>query len=99
MVRVELRGPLTGEQRTLVWRYLGEAERFSSTEWVKLLEAFTRLGRSVVEWGSETGTFQEFYNRFIDQVYSDDFIEDLMEETEVTARAPALQARYARRIY
>ena len=72
MVRVELTGSLTGEQRTLVLRYLGEAERFSPTQWVKLLEAFTWLDRSVVQLGSESWTFQEFYNRFIDQGYSDE---------------------------
>jgi hypothetical protein len=45
---VELAETCTAEQTALVLRYLGEAERFSATEWVMLLEAFTTLGASSV---------------------------------------------------
>jgi hypothetical protein len=99
LVSVELAPTLTDEHKALVLRYLGEAERFSLAEWVTLLEAFTTLGGSTARLDGETLTFQAFYNRFVDQTYSDAFIADLFAETDVPTRAPTIQAGYARQIY
>ncbi|MBI4331618.1 MAG: hypothetical protein HY673_10095, partial [Chloroflexi bacterium] len=99
MVVVELATSLTGEHKALVLRYLGEAERFSLTEWVTLLEAFTTLSGSTARRGEESLTFQAFYDCFVDQAYSDAFIADLFAETDVLSRAPAIQSGYARQIY
>jgi hypothetical protein len=46
-----------------------------------------------------TLTFQAFYDRFIDQVYGDVCIDELFAATEISASAPAIQARYARQLY
>jgi hypothetical protein len=99
VLNVELSDDVTGARRALVLRYLGEAERFSLTEWVTLLEAFTVLGRSRAGFEKEVVTFQEFYDRYVDQAYSERFITDLLAEINVTVRAPAIQAGYARHIY
>ena len=80
-------------------RYLGEAERFSLAEWVTLLGAFTTLSDSQVRLDEEILTFQAFYDRFVDQAYSDALIADLCGETDIPTHAPAIQAGYARRIY
>ena len=99
MVAVELTQTLTDAQKTLLLRYLGEAERFSLTEWVTLLEAFTMLAEATVQLNQQRLTFQAFYDRFIDDVKSDAFIAELYAETDVPARAPAIQAGYAREIF
>lgn len=99
MVATELATNLTDEHKALVLRYLGEAERFSLAEWVTLLEAFTTLSGSMARLDDERLTFQAFYDRFIDQVYSEVFIAGLFAETDILARVPAIQASYARQIY
>ena len=99
LIAVELAASLTDEHKALVLRYLGTAERFSLAEWVTLLEAFTMLSDSTVQLQGETLTLQTFYNRFVDQAYSDACIDELFAATEVSARAPAIQARYARQLY
>jgi hypothetical protein len=96
---VELTSSFTEEQKTLVLRYLGEAERFSPAEWVTLLEAFTTLESAMLHLGEEKLTFQAFYDRFIDQVHCDRLIADLFAEMDIAAHAPAIQARYARQIW
>jgi hypothetical protein len=99
LIAVELTSGLAGEHRALVLRYLGEAERFSSAEWVTLLEAFTLLGDSIVRLDEEIWTFQGFYDRFIEQSYGDRFIADLLAQTDIPAHAPTIQAAYARQVY
>jgi len=99
LIEIELTPPLTAEHRALVLRYLGEAERFSLDQWVTLLEAFAILGSSLVRLDDGLLTFEGFYDRFIDQTHSDGFLLELSGETDIAARAPALQARYARQIY
>jgi hypothetical protein len=99
LIGIDLTPSLTAEQQALVLRYLGEAERFSLDQWVTLLEAFTNLSRSRVRLDEEALTFQAFYDRFIDQSYSDRFVADLIGEPDLAVRASAIQARYAREIY
>jgi hypothetical protein len=99
VVRVELTSALTDEQKAAVLRYLGEAERFSSAEWVTLLEAFTTLHDSTVQLEEATLSFQVFYERLVDRKSSDQFIAELLANTDVSVQASALQARYARQIY
>ncbi len=99
MVVVELTPTCTAEQIALVLRYLGEAERFSGAEWVTLLEAFTVLGGSSVRVGEDQMTFQAFYDRFVDQAYGDACIADLLTAADLSTRAPAIQAGYARQAY
>jgi len=99
LIAVELAASLTDEHKALVLRYLGTAERFSLAEWVTLLEAFTMLSDSTVQLQGVTLTLQAFYDRFVDQVYGDACIAELFAATEVSARAPAIQARYARQLY
>ena len=99
MIAVDLIASLTDEHKTLVLRYIGEAERFSLAEWVTLFEAFTILSDSTAQLQGEILTFQAFYDRFVDQVHSDTCIADLYAATDVPAQAPAIQASYARQIY
>jgi len=99
LIVVELAASLTDEHKALVLRYLGTAERFSLAEWVTLLEAFTILSDSTVQLQGVTLTLQAFYDRFIDQVYGDACIAELLTATELSASAPAIQARYARQLY
>ena len=99
MIAVELVATLADEHKTLVLRYIGEAERFSLAEWVTLFEAFTILSDSTAQLQGEILTFQAFYDRFVDQVYSDTCIADLYAATDVPTHAPAIQASYARQIY
>ena len=99
MIVVELAASLTSEHKALVLRYLGTAERFSLAEWVTLLEAFTLLSDSTVQLQGVTLTLQAFYDRFIDQVYGDACIAELLAATEISVNAPAIQARYARQLY
>ena len=99
MIAVELVATLADEHKTLVLRYIGEAERFSLAEWVTLFEAFTILSDSTALLQGEILTFQAFYDRFVDQVYSDTCIADLYAATDVPTHAPAIQASYARQIY
>jgi hypothetical protein len=99
LIAVELAASLTDEHKTLVLRYLGAAERFSLAEWVTLLEAFTMLSDSTVQLQGTTLTLQAFYDRFIDQVYGDACIAELLAAIEISASAPVIQARYARQLY
>lgn len=80
MIAVQLTSALTNEHRALVLRYLGGAERFSSAEWVTVLEAFTRLGDSTAQLQQGTLTFQALYDRIVDQGYSDRFVAALLAE-------------------
>ena len=77
MIAVALAASLTDEHKALVLCYLGTAERFSLAEWVTLLEAFTMLSDSTVQLQGETLTLQAFYDRFVDQAYSDACIAEL----------------------
>ena len=99
MVAVEPTASLTDEHKALVGRYLGTEEQFSLAEWVTLLEAFTMLSDSTVQLQGATLTLQVFYDRFVDQVYGNACIAELFAATEISARAPAIQARYARQLY
>jgi hypothetical protein len=98
-MEIRLTTALADEHRALVLRYLGGAERFSSAEWVTLLEAFTRLGDSTARLHTEALSFQAFYDRIVEQGYGDRFVTELVVEADVSAFGPALQARYVRQIY
>lgn len=63
-----------------------------------LYEGINHLDQSEVEIAGERFTFRQLYNRHIDQVFADEYLEQLIGLIEPDAHGPTLTAQYARKI-
>ena len=74
-------GFIKTHQRVLV-QYVVNPNRMTQAERRVLFQAIDRLRYSHVIVDEISFTFSEFYNRFVDEVYADTFINALLESKE-----------------
>ena len=94
---IHLNAQLTDDHQRLLIRYI-ERRRLSQSEWVEVLLAFDLLRTSVVTYEGQTMTFGAFYERYVDAVFSERFLAELVEQDDVESAGKRLTAQFSRRI-
>lgn len=85
---------LSDEQRQLLVTYLRLPRSITRTEWVQALTAFDVLHAGRIVLDGERVTFQAFYLRYIDTVYTTPFMERLLVTVDVEADGVQLMDEY-----
>lgn len=97
-IAIVLSSELTGEDRTILHRYLDEALSFSGTEWRRSREAIGRLAKSTIRFSARWYRFDQFYRLFIDNTYAHPFLNHILETPDLEQAGPRLQADISRKI-
>jgi hypothetical protein len=94
-VSIRLPVRLTRKHLRVVRKYFENTDRLSPQDWTIALESFHLLGSATVILAQQPLTFHQVYDRYIDQVYADDFSKRLLELENHGTKAEALQQEYA----
>jgi hypothetical protein len=89
---------LTAQHLSLALKYFEKNERMSSQEWKIAARTFNILNRGQVRTGRSLRTFQQFYDRFVDRPYADDFLSQLVVLENPEQEGEVLQQRFAQEI-
>ena len=96
-MEITLNPNCTAEQVALVRRYLIKPVGIRGDQWPMLLTAFDRLGESTVKIDGETWTFRQCYREWVENMYSTNFLQELMQLSN-TLGITNLQNHYRRKV-
>ena len=97
-IQIILSENVTTEQCRAVRLYLDDVNQLSSRDWRTALEGFDSLRSSVVCIDGEKFTFEIFYKLFVEQRYTDQFIQRIYNEPNLEQTGRRIQASIAREI-
>lgn len=97
-IQIILSENVTTEQCRAVRLYFDDVNQLSSRDWRTALEGFDSLRSSVVCIDSEKFTFEMFYKLFVEQRYTDQFIQRIYNEPNLEQTGRRIQASTAREI-
>lgn len=89
---------VTTEQCHAIRLYLEDVSQLSSRDWRIALEGFDLIRGSVVCIDGEKFTFEMFYRLFVEQHYTDLFIQQIYDEPNLAQTGRRIQASIAREI-
>ena len=97
-IQIILSENVTTEQRRAVRLYFEDVTRLSSLDWRITLEGFDSLRSSIVWIDGEKFTFEMFYKIYVEQRYTDKFIQRIYNEPNLEQTGRRIQASIAREI-
>jgi hypothetical protein len=95
---VSLSTEFTRSHRRVIHRYLSGDEHLRGEDWTSLIEAMNVLRWARIIQGGQAETFAAIYDRVIDAVHSDSFIERLLRLADPESESEPLRASVSRRI-
>ena len=97
-IRIILSENVTTEQCSVARLYFEDVNCLSRRDWRIVLEGFDSLRSSIVCIGGEKFTFEMFYKLFVEQRYTDKFIQRIYNEPNIEQTGRRIQASIAREI-
>lgn len=96
---IHLPSDFTANQERLILTYLTQGwQVISQAEWRKTYQAFDLLHEAIVITDTQKRTFRQVYQRQINDVYADLYIDRLLTLADVSRERVSLQASFARTI-
>jgi hypothetical protein len=96
---ITLVADLTDSQMALLARYATRPRSIRPHEWREALAAFDVMGNSTLMVNGQTRRFAAFYDEFVEDRYSAEFIESLQGLTDAEANGFRLVADFAERVF
>jgi hypothetical protein len=95
---VHLPAEFTDAHADVLKQYLQDERALFANQWAQVLEAIDLLRAATLAYPGGTETFAALYNRVVDIVYADVFIEQLLAMDDQTTQSEPLRAALARRV-
>ena len=96
-VAIQLPANFTPHHEDVVIRYLSGQLR-GPDDWRLAIEAFNLLDDSVIENFGQVYNFRTFYRQFVDERFSEAYLQALLNLANIRQQSPSLWASYARQI-
>lgn len=94
-VEITLPPTMTRRHLQVVLKYFEKTERLKPSEWKLALAAFDGLSEAIVRIDQKPMTFAQFYHRFVDRQYADEFIAKIYHLSDLEMAAEQIQAHIA----
>ena len=95
IVAIQLPSTFTRRYRQVITRYLSQGWwRLSASERRAGFEAFNILHAAWVQWDDESLTFRQVYDTYVDRVWADRYIDELLSLSNPAEQHSALRRRF-----